>query len=128
RATLRPACWAKADGHRGDCRVAVLCDFRLKRKRKAMALGSNAKNFQRQPPYSRLPLLIILMAGITLGIGVIALHYLESRLVAAKGDNLASSAADIADKLDLLLYERYTDIQILAQNPVFQGNDTAAKN
>ena len=93
-----------------------------------MALESNTKSFQRQPPYTRLPLLIVLMTGITLVIGIIALHYLESRLIAAKGENLASAAADIADKLDLLLYERYTDIQILSQNPVFQGDDTAAKN
>jgi PAS domain S-box-containing protein len=93
-----------------------------------MAVESHAKNFQRQPPYSRLPLLIILMAGITLVIGIIALHYLESRLIAAKGETLASTAADIADKLDLLLYERYTDIEILSQNPVLQGDDTVAKN
>ena len=68
------------------------------------------------------------MTSVTLLIGFIALHYLEARLIAAKGENLALAAADIADKLDLLLFERYADIQILSRLTVFQGNDTQAKN
>jgi len=68
------------------------------------------------------------MTCVTLLIGFIALHYLEARLIAAKGEHLALAAADIADKLDLLLFERYADIQILSQLPVFRGSDTHAKN
>jgi PAS domain S-box-containing protein len=82
---------------------------------------------QASPRYSWLPLLIIVMTIATLAIGVIALHYLETRLIAAKGETLALAAADIADKLDLLLYERYADIYILANAPVFQGADAAPK-
>ena len=80
-------------------------------------------NFNRQPrvPYTWLPHLIILMTSVTLLIGFIALHYLEARLIAAKGENLALAAADIADKLDLLLFERYADIQILSRLPVFRA-------
>jgi PAS domain S-box-containing protein len=83
---------------------------------------------QPRPPYTWLPLLILLMTWITLVIGIIALHYLETRLIAANGEHLALTAADIADKLDILLFERYTDIQILSHNPIFQGSDTEAKS
>jgi len=79
------------------------------------------------PPYTWLPLLIIIVTAITLAIGVIALHYLETRLIATKGETLALAAADIADKLDLLLYERYADIRILANAPVFRGTNAAQK-
>ena len=93
-----------------------------------MALQKTNLNRQPRAPYTWLPHLIILMTSVTLLIGFIALHYLEARLIAAKGENLALAAADIADKLDLLLFERYADIQILSRLPVFQGNDTQAKN
>ena len=81
-----------------------------------------------RPPYTWLPLLIILMTAITLVIGVIALRFLERRLIATKGETLALAAANIGDKLDLLLYERYSDIRILSGLPAFQGADTGAKN
>jgi len=68
------------------------------------------------------------MALVTLAIGGIALYETETRLVATTGDTLALAAADIADKLDLLLFERYADMQILAQAPVFQGHDQDAIN
>ena len=93
-----------------------------------LALQKTNLNRQARAPYTWLPHLIILMTSVTLLIGFIALHYLEARLIAAKGENLALAAADIADKLDLLLFERYADIQILSRLPVFQGNDTQAKN
>src|SRR5438552_3771189 len=68
------------------------------------------------------------MALVTRAIGGIALYETETRLVATTGDTLALAAADIADKLDLLLFERYADMQILAQAPVFQGHDQDAIN
>lgn len=40
---------------------------------------------------------------------------------------MAVAAAEIADKVDHFLYERFGDIQIMAQSPVFHGVDTAAK-
>src|SRR5437867_7029343 len=87
-------------------------------------------NLNRPPraPYTWLPHLLILMTSVTLLIGFIALRYLEARLIAAKGEHLALAAAGIADKLDLLLYECYADIQILSRLTVFQGNDTQAKD
>ncbi len=60
--------------------------------------------------YGRLPILILLMTLVILLIGAVALHYVENRLVATTGESLALAAADIADMLDRLLFERYSDI------------------
>ncbi len=94
----------------------------------AIDLQKSISTRQPRPPYTRLPLLIILMTGITLTIGIIALHVLELRLIAAKGETLALAAADIGDKLDVLLYERHGDVQVLSGLPAFKGNDRAAQN
>ena len=81
----------------------------------------------RQPsPYPWLTPLMIVMAVVALAIGGLALHHIETRLVASSGEALALAASDIADKLDLLLAERYGDIQVMAQAKVFHERDTAA--
>jgi len=66
-------------------------------------------------PYAWLPVLLVLMVVATLLIGAVALHYVENRLVAMTGESLALAAADIADKLDRLLFERYGDSQMIAR-------------
>ena len=76
--------------------------------------------------YRHLPFLILLMTLVILLIGAVALHYVENRLVATTGESLALAAADIADMLDRLLFERYSDIPMMARARVFQGRDTAA--
>jgi hypothetical protein len=43
------------------------------------------------------------------------------------GETLARAAADIADKLDFFLYERYRDIQVLARSEAFRSEDRGAK-
>ena len=58
-------------------------------------------------PYSWLPVLLVLMAVVTLAIGGMGLHYIETRMVATAGETLALTAAEVADKLDLFLFERY---------------------
>ena len=75
----------------------------------------NASGLSRdQRPYPWLPTLIIVMTVVALAIGVFVLYYVESRLVATTGESLALAAADIADKLDRLLFERYGDVQMMA--------------
>lgn len=64
--------------------------------------------------YAWLPGLIVIMTVVALAIGALALHHLESELVAFAGESLAIAATDIADKLDLLLFEYYSEAQILA--------------
>jgi signal transduction histidine kinase/DNA-binding response OmpR family regulator len=81
---------------------------------------------RRPAPYPWLTPVMIIMAVVALAIGGLSLHYIEARLVAASGETLALAAADIADKLDLLLAERYGDIQIMAQAKVFRERDVAA--
>src|SRR2546430_1430400 len=76
--------------------------------------------------YGRLPILILLMTLVILLIGAVALHYVENRLVATTGESLALAAADIADMLDRLLFERYSDIPMMARARVFHGRDPAA--
>ncbi|MBI5775767.1 MAG: hypothetical protein HY444_00130, partial [Nitrospirae bacterium] len=78
--------------------------------------------------YASLTWLIIAMTVVVLAIGTIAVRYVESRLVASRGESLALAASEIAHKLDLLLAERYSDVRALAQNPLLRGHDTAAKN
>ncbi len=74
----------------------------------------------------RLPLLIVLCIVLVLAIGLVTLHYVESRFVAKAGENLALAAVDIAGKLDLLMAERYGDIQMLARSRIVQSGDAMA--
>ncbi len=77
-------------------------------------------------PYAWLPGLILTIFVAIVTLGALALQHIETRLVGTTGESLALAAADIADKLDRTLSERYRDIQILANAPVIRGRDTAA--
>jgi PAS domain S-box-containing protein len=70
-------------------------------------------------PYSWLQALIVVMTVVTLAIGGITLHYLESRMVATAGETLAHTATEVSDKLDRFLFERYGDVLMMAE--VFSG-------
>src|SRR5436189_4902144 len=76
--------------------------------------------------YAWLPVIILVLVLVTLAVGGVALHYVEHYLIAATGDSLALAAADIADKLDTILFERYADTQVLAHSPVFRTHDVKA--
>ncbi|MEK7237465.1 MAG: response regulator [Nitrospirota bacterium] len=77
--------------------------------------------------YSRwLPVLIVAITLATILMGGLALHYVETRLVASAGESLTLAAVDIADKLDMQMAERYGDIQLLSQSLMFQGRDYTA--
>jgi PAS domain S-box-containing protein len=58
-------------------------------------------------------------------IGWLTFRQLERRLVASAGEGLALAAADIADKLDLFLYERFGDVQMLANAGTFLTREPA---
>ena len=66
-------------------------------------------------PYAYLRALTLLMMSVGLLLGAMALYYLEVRLVSTTGESLAFAAANIADKLDLILYERSRDVQKAAK-------------
>ncbi|MEK9133354.1 MAG: PDC sensor domain-containing protein, partial [Pseudomonadota bacterium] len=94
-------------------------------KPKASALFEHGQ--QSRTPYAWIRVMMLVMVVGAMVIGGIVLHYVEARLVASTGESLALAAADIADKLDRILYERYGDIKMLQQAPVFRGRDAAAK-
>ena len=65
-------------------------------------------------PFRRISLLLISLvvsAGI---IGMLVLEYVEGAFVQRAGQTLELAAADAADKLDRLMFERYGDIQMMA--------------
>ncbi len=66
-------------------------------------------------PYSWSLALISVMVIVTLAIGGIGLNYIETRMVATVGETLAFTAAEVSDKLDRVLYERYVDVQMIAR-------------
>ena len=57
--------------------------------------------------YRWLPQLIILMNLVAFVAGVFILRNVEERLIAAAGEELTIAAAEVADKLDRLFFERY---------------------
>lgn len=59
-------------------------------------------------------------------VGGLALQYVETRMVAAAGANLVLAAVDIANKLEMMLDERYGDTQMLAYSQTFQDGDAGA--
>jgi hypothetical protein len=65
--------------------------------------------------YRWLPHLIVLMNLVALVAGLFLFRNVEHRLVAAAGEELTIAAAEISDKLDRLLFERYSDAQMMAR-------------
>ncbi|MEO6545736.1 MAG: cache domain-containing protein, partial [Nitrospiraceae bacterium] len=68
----------------------------------------------RRQAYSWLPALIIAMTVSTLVIGTLALLHIETRMVDTTGETLALTAAEVSDKLDRFLFERYGDALMMA--------------
>ncbi|GAB1722904.1 MAG: putative Hybrid sensor histidine kinase [Nitrospira sp.] len=65
--------------------------------------------------YPWLPVLIVGMTIVALVIGVVMLRSIEVRMVEATGGNLTLASAEIADKLDRLLFERHADVRMMAR-------------
>ena len=74
-------------------------------------------------PYSWLPVLITVMTVVTLAITATALRYIETRMVATVGETLALTAAEVSDKVDRVLFERYGDVQMIARAFSAQPDD-----
>lgn len=83
---------------------------------------------QDRRPYTWLQVLMIVMTVVAVTIGTLALYYIETRLVATAGESLSLTAAEIADKLDRLLFERYGDVQMMARAFGSHMSDTAYVN
>ena len=79
-------------------------------------------------PYTWLQVLMVVMTVVAVAIGTLTLYYIETRLVATAGESLSLTAAEIADKLDRLLFERYGDVQVAARAFGRRMPDTASLN
>ena len=75
--------------------------------------------------YRWLPVLIVVMTVLALGLGTFLLQYVERRLVAASGEELMLASAEVSDKLDRLLFERYGDAQMMARAFALRSSDRA---
>ena len=74
-------------------------------------------------PYSWLPILISVLPVIMLTIGGLAFRYTETRMVATAGETLALTAAEVSDKLDRFLTERYGDVLMMARTFSVQSDN-----
>ncbi len=70
---------------------------------------------------------ILIVVGV-LAHAAFSIHQLEKQTVEVAGDSLTRIAADIADKLDLLLFERYGDMQTMSKSGILHGQDVHAIN
>ncbi|HEX9154842.1 MAG TPA: hypothetical protein VF819_04715, partial [Nitrospira sp.] len=78
----------------------------------------STQDFQRpldSQRYRWLPQLIILMNLVALVAGAFLLRNVEHRLIVAAGEELTIAAAEVSDKLDRLLFERFGDAQMMAR-------------
>src|SRR5687768_12741821 len=78
-----------------------------------MSASSPAASSRRSYPW--LPVLIVGMTIVAFVIGVVMLRSIEVRMVEATGENLTLASAEIADKLDRLLFERHGDVRMMAR-------------
>ncbi len=73
--------------------------------------------------YTWLPKLVVAMVGVAVLTVLFGLSMLEDRLIALSGRELQMTAAEVAEKVDMLLFERYGDIQVLAEAGGWLGSD-----
>lgn len=75
--------------------------------------------------YRWLPQLIILMNLVAVVAGVFLLRNVEQRLIAAAGEELTIAAAEVADKLDRLFFERWADAKMMARAFALRSFETS---
>ncbi len=64
--------------------------------------------------YGWLTVLILLAMTCSLGVGIFLLNNVERRLLVVAGQELMAASVEVSDKLDQLLYERYRDMEMIA--------------
>ncbi|WP_447979823.1 histidine kinase [Candidatus Nitrospira bockiana] len=78
-------------------------------------------------PHSSLFLIVVTILLVVLGIGVTGLYYVEQILVDTAGEALTLAAAEVAQRLDRVLFERYGDIELMAKVMGTEGLDPASR-
>ena len=74
-----------------------------------------------------LPLVLLLCFFIATVLGLYALSFLRTMLVSERGRELAMNAAAVADTLDRVMFERFGDIQLFANDGVLREGTTHEK-
>ena len=74
-----------------------------------------------------LPLVLLLCFVIAAALGLYALLFLRTVLVAERGRELAMNAGGVADTLDRVMFERFGDIQLFANDGVLQKGTSGEK-
>ena len=74
-----------------------------------------------------LPLVLLLCFFIATVLGLYALSFLRTMLVSERGRELAMNAAAVADTLDRVMFERFGDIQLFANDGVLRAGTTHEK-
>lgn len=75
-----------------------------------------------------LPLVLLLCFLIATTLGLYALSFLRTMLVTERGRELAMNAAAVADTLDRVLFERFRDIRLFANDGVLREGSPAEKS
>ena len=88
-----------------------------------MIAPSNSPRSIHSRRYRWLPYAIIVMTILTLAAGLFLVQYVERRLVDATGEQLTLAAAEVSDKLDRLLFERYGDVHMMARAFSLRASD-----
>ena len=74
-----------------------------------------------------LPLVLLLCFVIATALGLYALSFLRTVLVSERGRELAMNAAAVADALDRVMFERFGDIQLFANDGILRDGTSAEK-
>ena len=72
-------------------------------------------------PWTSLPLLLLVSFAISVGLGFYALATLRSVLIYERGTDLGRTASGVADTIDRVLFERFSDIQVMANDAALQA-------
>ncbi len=78
---------------------------------------------QRNRPYVWLPTLIVAMTVVALVFLARGFYSFQANVIATTGESLALAASDIAEMVDRILFERYSDVVIAAKAAAFQQRD-----
>ena len=74
-----------------------------------------------------LPLVLLLCFVIAAALGLYALSFLRTVLVSERGRELAMNAGGVAGTLDRVMFERFGDIQLFANDGVLQTGTSSEK-
>ncbi|WP_447987314.1 PAS domain S-box protein [Nitrospira sp. Nam74] len=80
-----------------------------------MANDIEANYKKQKSAYFWLPFLIVTLVGLAAITAAIALDVVKSALLRTTGESLALAAAEVAEKLDRVLFERYGDVQMVSR-------------